>query len=430
MSDTTRDLLIRGIAAAKSGDRADAVRYLNWLLRYEPSMEEKKEAWYWLSEVTIEKAEKRSYLEEILAYDPWDGRARRALAIIDGKLNPAEIINPDKLQPQSAEGDSPVPTPAKRHTCPQCGGRMTYTPDGQSLTCEFCDSRQLLGNTGSLVQAAPEQDFIIGLATAKGHLNAAVIREISCKGCGATFVLPPQNMSQACPYCQSNYVLDLATSKEVMLPNGLIPFKITADQARLALRAWFARQNFEERPSVARGQGVFLPAWCFDMGGTVQVRCQVQQQKEWVPHNDLSTVMRRDVLVLATKRLPEKLHAAMNRYDLNDLVPYDERFLSNWLAESYQVSMSDASLIARKVAYELQKQAVMETFDQPYRDISFSSALLQVESYQLVLLPAWVTSYKLGKEIYPILINGQSGEVIADKPIRTLSDFWERIKTS
>ena len=67
-------------------------------------------------------------LESILANDPTEARARRKLAILDGKLKPDEIVDPDHLAqppPDTQEANDP-----KRFICPKCGGRMTYTPDG------------------------------------------------------------------------------------------------------------------------------------------------------------------------------------------------------------------------------------------------------------------------------------------------------------
>jgi Tfp pilus assembly protein PilF len=44
MSDGARDLLVRGIAAAKAGERDEARHYLEWALRQEPSSDEQIEA--------------------------------------------------------------------------------------------------------------------------------------------------------------------------------------------------------------------------------------------------------------------------------------------------------------------------------------------------------------------------------------------------
>lgn len=65
MSDGARDLLVRGIAAAKTGDRAEA----------------------------------RHWLEEVLANDPHNPRALRRLALVDGRLQRGDLIDPDQPLP-------------------------------------------------------------------------------------------------------------------------------------------------------------------------------------------------------------------------------------------------------------------------------------------------------------------------------------------
>ena len=113
-----------------------------------PTNDQRIEILYWLSEATLEPAEKRRCLEEALAYNPGDMRCRRALALLDGKLKPEEIVNPDQVVQPAAALD-PQKAAARRFICPQCGGRMTFAPDGKSLTCEYCESRQSLARSAT-----------------------------------------------------------------------------------------------------------------------------------------------------------------------------------------------------------------------------------------------------------------------------------------
>ncbi len=124
MSDSVRDLLVRGIAAAKDGDRRAARRYLEWALRLNPTNEQYIKAWFWLSEISDDPDEKRKYLKYILSADPTHPEARRSLAILDGCLRPEEVIDPNRLA--VATPDVPQPTGARQFVCPQCGGRMVY----------------------------------------------------------------------------------------------------------------------------------------------------------------------------------------------------------------------------------------------------------------------------------------------------------------
>ena len=100
MSDGARDLLIRGLAAMRAGDHLEARRYLEWLLRLDPDEQQRIEAWLALAEMSTDPVEKRNYLEDVLARDTGEARARRALAILDGKLKVEDIVDPDQvLQP-------------------------------------------------------------------------------------------------------------------------------------------------------------------------------------------------------------------------------------------------------------------------------------------------------------------------------------------
>ena len=91
-----RDLLVRGVAAANAGDAEEARFYLEWVLIAGANEDQMMEAWLWLAEVS-EGAEKRDYLEEILSRRPAHARARRLLALLDGRLQAEEIVDPEKL---------------------------------------------------------------------------------------------------------------------------------------------------------------------------------------------------------------------------------------------------------------------------------------------------------------------------------------------
>jgi uncharacterized Zn finger protein (UPF0148 family) len=152
----TRDLIVRGIAAARSGDHEEARFYLEWALRRGDAEETQEEKVYlWLSEVYADPAKKRECLEEILAGNPYHPEARRKLALLEGRLDPDDVVNPDDLTPQ---------TDAERSLCPACGGPLFFSPDGTHQTCERCGWR-----TGDAKQTArtPSELLTAGIAAAK-----------------------------------------------------------------------------------------------------------------------------------------------------------------------------------------------------------------------------------------------------------------------
>src|SRR5262245_35501944 len=94
MSDSARDLLVRGIAFDKEGAKAEARYFLEFALRGEPDYGQQAEAWLWLSKRSDDSAEKRLLLEQVLSVDLANAEARKELAILDGRLRPEEILGP------------------------------------------------------------------------------------------------------------------------------------------------------------------------------------------------------------------------------------------------------------------------------------------------------------------------------------------------
>ena len=414
MPDSSRDLFVRGLAAAKAGEIAEARKYLEWALRLNPPAYLLPDIWYWLSEVSSDKNEQRNYLEEILARDPGDARARRKLAVLDGRLDPKKIIDPDKLKPASdgQQSESLV----NRFTCPTCGGKMVYTPDGMDLTCDYCNSRHAISAQGVSVENIPEDDFIPALATARGHLKSELTGIITCQGCGASFLFSPDQLSGNCPYCDSAYITKDDSRQEVIMPNSLIPFALDERTAQSRYRSWLTASLPNKRLSRISGRGVYLPCWTFDIGGQLTWRAELYRRKRWQLIQDQKIIYHNDILVMATRNLSDIILPVLGSFDLNHLVVFDPRFLSNWLAQTYDISLADASLQARTIALKRERPLITQNYQASLRNLNIITSSLQVESYRLILLPFWKCSYWIGQKRYDVFINGHNGYIYGSIP--------------
>ena len=130
--------------------------------------------------------------------------------------------NPEALPAQSTETQR---ARADRFTCPKCGARMVFDGDGRTLICEHCARSQGLNNS------APEfeQDFILAMATGKGHRKPVAMKTFNCQGCGAQFLLPPEKISSVCAYCGSPHVV--VGTQDLVEPDAIIPMAFDQHQA-------------------------------------------------------------------------------------------------------------------------------------------------------------------------------------------------------
>lgn len=417
MSDDTQDLLVRGIAAAKAGEQKEASFFLDWLLsRSDATIDQRIEAWYTLSEITSDPKTKRGYLEDILANHPSHAGARRALAVLNGKLDPTDIIDPNRITaPSGVQSD---PADPKRFICPQCGGRLTFAPDGHSLICEYCQSRQQMQPSATNANS-DGRDFLVAMATSQGHLHPTTQKDLACQGCGSRFLLPPEQFTHVCPHCGSKYVVVQTETAALLLPDLLLPFVVKLGEARAALLAWFQKNPAPEPLWVAPGRRIYLPFWTFEISGQIPWTRQRYENRKWVPESGSELVYHRDLRVSASKRLPDDLAQAVNDFNLDAAVEYDSAYLADDPAETYQVEVGDASLIARQKARELENQQITSRFLDRSRDFKTGVGDITVETFRQILAPFWISAYTCNGDTahrYTLLINGQTGVVRGERP--------------
>lgn len=418
IDDYSKSLLRNGIVEAKAGNKEIARRYLDRALYSSQNHDVMAEGWFWMSQVVDDPLEKRKALENCLAHDLQHTRARRMLAVLDGKLKADEIVDPDELSPASA-GLNQVD--AQRFMCPKCGGRMTFAPDGQSLICEYCSrNHKFSAQPGT----ANEKDFIIAMATLRGHSRPLNQQVIHCKGCGSEFILPPNQISSTCVYCGSPHVVNWESSEELLAPDGIIPHAFDQKRAGQLLMDWVKQNQITPEKQVSRLRGLYLPLWTFDLGGGIDYVGEMVEQEEisfnsrapkTVRVTDRHPVQINDLPIPASRKLSAPFIRLIPTFELKAVKPYDSRYLADWPAEVYDIPLAEASLDARSQGLARYRRDLPGLLA-PLQMISTSSANMTVESFRLDLLPVWMTEVWFDGKSHLALINGQKGHIASDLP--------------
>jgi len=424
-SDYDDDLLKEGIRHAKAGEERLARRYLERALDAADDSRTRALASFHLSQMEDDPKKKRQYLEETLAFDPVHPEARRALAILDGRLKPDEIIDPDALPPlpvgeQQAQAD--------RFTCPNCGGRMVYAPDGGSLTCEFCASRQALGG-----KVADEQDFFAAMASARGHTTAVSTQVFHCQGCGAEFTLGARELSAVCAWCGSPQVV--RQDRMLPSPDAILPFGFDGQEARRYLHQWLEKNSLVPAAEPPAPRPLYLPVWSFDLTGRIPWSGQVYRNEENVPISGEEVIYEDDVIIPAVRHQPRLVSALLAGLNFSVTAPYDPRYLAGWPAEVPALSLSNAALEARRIAVERASRSVQAEHGS-VMNLRYQSSALSVSAYRLVLVPVWLAevSVLVGKggrnarmQSCPLLVDGVTGAVHGQPPSRRISAWLKSL---
>ncbi len=419
--ERVRNLMYSGITALKAGELGSARNYLERALYSARDHDLCADLWFYMSEAESDEAKKRNALEEALAYRTTHARARRSLAILNGTLKIDEIVDANKIAPPSANDRE---THADRFVCSSCGGRMSFSPDGQTLVCDFCATKDAGENDGEKTQ---EQDFFSAMATLRGHSKPVAKKIFHCEGCGAEFLLEADDISETCAYCASPHVINHGKTRDLLDPDAIIPHTFDQRRATQFLVEWVLENNFTPHGKVLPPRGLYIPVWTFDVGGAISYsgehQAEEQQQdgfgfktkRVYVTERGDITIFVDDLIVPAAKKYERFLHSVIENYDLAKTKPYKPRYLSNWSAETYEIELSKAALEARSRAYKSEKKKLKRNLYN-LRNIHSSSANMAITSYKLLLLPVWITSYPYGDDDYLVLINGQNGAVTGELP--------------
>lgn len=334
-----------------------------------------------------------------------------------------------------------------RWPCSNCGAQLRYAPGQTSLTCEYCGQVQEITPAAprAKARALQELDLQRGLRDDLASSDMVEIRTTTCPNCGALVEVTGATHATTCPFCDTPVVLDTGTQRHIK-PQALVPFVLTEAEARKAMigwmgSLWFAPGTLLEYARKGRAlTGVYVPFWTFDADSssrysgergeyyyetrTVQVRVngRMETRQEQVRRTRWYSTSGRvsrdfdDLLVMASRSLPERLGNELTPWDLGALAPYKPEFLAGFQAEGYTVTLADGHGAARDRMSDVIRADVRRDIGGDEQRIHSVDTDWSDESFKHILLPIWMAAYKYGGKSYRFLVNGQTGEVQGERP--------------
>jgi hypothetical protein len=423
------DLFRHGRDAVKAGERVRGKQLLQQAVDHDRGH---AEAWLWLSATTDDPAEQQRYLEWAIAADPSQAAAKRGLALLTGRIR-AEDVVPEGQSVTARQPQTPEAAAVRRaFTCPRCGGRMRFEPEIVDLRCENCGYVEAVTEEPA---AGAQQVLDYALPTRQGQRWAEAERRYTCRQCGAASVLPPGRTSDVCPFCGTAALLAAPEAEsELLPPQAVIPMHLEAEAVLAALRTWLGRGFFapDDLAQLARGSGlspVYVPFWSFNTSLTSRWRAEVQEEvngrSQTVARTGEETTFYTHWLQPGTRALPAKLLRELEPFDFDQAVLYKPEYLAGWPAGAYDVSLAQGSLDARAAMIEamtarLWKRALPGRL---VTNLQVTGSDFTGQTYQLALLPVWVGNYHYRGRAFRVLVNGQTGKVVGDKPVDTVK-LW------
>ena len=204
---------------------------------------------------------------------------------------------------------------------------------------------------------------------------------------------------------------------------------------------WFAPSQLKKYArSQSKLQGLYVPHWTYDCKAESAYRGQrgdyyyVNQSYTTTQNGRTVTKTRRvrrirwswrsgrvhnkfdDVLILASESLPKKYAEKLEPWDLAELVPYSDEYLSGFRSESYQVDLLVGFSRAKEVMEGTIRKTVRRDIGGDQQRILSLTTRHDDISFKHILLPIWLSVYRYRGKIYRFLVNARTGEVQGERP--------------
>lgn len=322
------------------------------------------------------------------------------------------------------------------YKCPNCDGGLVFDPESGTYACEYCLSKftkdELVADSQSAETADAGSQTMDQETTQESESGAVVYH---CPSCGAEIITDETTAATFCFYCHNPIVLAGKLEGEY-LPDGIIPFKITKEEAIERFQEWIQKKKFiptgfYSKRQIEKMSGVYFPYWLYGCETESYMNGTAKDLRIWrvgdMEYTETKIFAIRRAGVVSFRHLPKTALQKAQNAMLKGIFPYEfgalEKFHMGYLS-GFQAEKRDIEkeTLSEEIRQEVRKFAEKRMRDTITGHNSFSmesqNHAIGEEKFKYTLLPVWVLTYReKGNQVYYFAMNGQTGEIVGKLPI-------------
>ena len=323
--------------------------------------------------------------------------------------------------------------------CEKCGAKLKFSVTDGELKCPYCSHINIIKRAFNNIV---EKDYYKTIEMLKNTPKEPLeVTNTKCNSCGAVFDISEDIHASTCPYCGSDIVNKIEIYKPIH-PQALLPFKITKDEARNIFKEWLKNRWFAPNDlknysgADSKLKGIYTPYWTYDSNTFSQYtgrrgdKYYVQEQYTAIVNNQRVLRTRTvekirwssvsgnlsqsfdDVLVMATSSQKHTL----TQWDLENLVDYEEAYLSGYESEVYSIELDTALGSAKNIMKRHIQNSIKRQIGGDVQEIDYLKTEYSDITYKHILLPIYASAFKFNNKTYSYVINGRNGEIKGERP--------------
>jgi hypothetical protein len=128
-----------------------------------------------------------------------------------------------------------------------------------------------------------------------------------------------------------------------------------------------------------------------------------------------------DVLVSASRSIPEDLMRELGPWDKQNYEPFQPEFLAGFQTERYTIGLAPGFDVARGLMDGEIRRLCCQDIGGDHQQLSSVDTQHTAITFKHVLQPVWLAPYRYRDRLYRIAVNARTGEVVGTRPY----SFWK-----
>lgn len=345
--------------------------------------------------------------------------------------------------------------------CPRCGStEITLKPQTGMLICHFCRhewAEAVIDTTYGFDSPISElRGMVIGSGASDIPESTADVLTLKCQACGAEVVVNTQEANHSrCHWCRNTLSINQQLPNGAV-PDGILPFKVTRDDAIKKIDEFVKKRKFFAHPKFVRDfkptevVGVYMPYLLVDANAHINLTGygEIKTRSYEVKRGDKSVTLydadvyhvnrQFDIVVddvvlessaeradINTSRNTNNIINAIQPFDVKEAVAYNAHYMRGFTSEKRDLDVTGLVPYAYERVMSVSRARAEESIKGYDRSVRWDHELLSVHGsrWVAVYLPVWLYSYYQGGPdgkglVHYVAVNGRTGQTMGSVPIR------------
>ena len=313
------------------------------------------------------------------------------------------------------------------YQCDSCGGIMEFDSVSQKLKCQQC------GNTKD-IEAVDSSDTRVRQEDEWESQSTIDMKVYHCKSCGAELITDEFTAATICSFC-GNPSLVGEQIQGVYKPQRIIPFKMNKDEAQQKYREWVKKgiltpKELKDKATIEKISGVYVPYWLYDYNAQSQMTAEAEitdvevkdeyeitYHKEYHVYREVSADFNK-VPADASKNMDDGIMDKLEPFHYEELKPFAMEYMSGYLSERYSVSADEMRPHVEKRIDNYITDITQDTI-KGYSQVHIVNNHIDKikKGVEYIMIPVWLLNCRYNSKDFQFMINGQTGKIVANRPI-------------